>query len=326
LISAINRALANSVAPEHIRLYSVSTNGRGTLTALSAPRAPAKIFMIDRVKDIVLKAARLVDTTICDLNEINTGTRIQVHNIPLEYYFWRGSQGQLKEEIQVENPGVTIPGPIRWIKSVKAIGDEWDKGTINHSSIVLHVKGKSAVQKMLKHGIRIAGKSHECEIYVREGLDSQCNFCNEWGHRQNKCIKTEPTCGICAEKHATTAPLCKVGGCASKRGMLCRRHEIFKCSNCSGAHAAGANSCTHARRARLAAREAKTEHANKEETNKLIENEFDKMSVISFEIVEDEMTGGGLNREGDTNDKEQSAAGNTSNNTNVMESATTTNN
>jgi hypothetical protein len=23
---------------------------------------------------------------------------------------------------------------------------------------------------MLKHGIRIAGKSHECEIYVREGF------------------------------------------------------------------------------------------------------------------------------------------------------------
>jgi hypothetical protein len=50
------------------------------------------------------------------------------------------------------------------------------------------------------------------------------------------------------------------------------------------------------------------------------------MRVISFEMVEDEVTGGGLNREGDTNDKEQSAAGNTSNNTDVMEAATTTNN
>jgi hypothetical protein len=124
LRSAINRALAYSGAPEHIRLYSVSTNRRGTLTALSAPRAPAKVFMIDRVKDIVLKAARLVDNTICGLDENNTWTRIKVHNIPLEHYFWRGSQGQLKEEIQAENPGVTIPGPIRWIKSVKAIGDE----------------------------------------------------------------------------------------------------------------------------------------------------------------------------------------------------------
>jgi hypothetical protein len=124
LISAINRALAYSGAPKHIRLYSVSTNRRGTLTALSAQRAPAKVFMIDRVKDIVLKAARLVDNTICGLDENNTWTRIKVHNIPLEHYFWRGSQGQLKEEIQAENPGVTIPGPIRWIKSVKAIGDE----------------------------------------------------------------------------------------------------------------------------------------------------------------------------------------------------------
>jgi phosphoribosylanthranilate isomerase len=79
-------------------------------------------------------------------------------------------------------------------------------------------------------------------------------------------------------------------------------------------------------RARLAAPEAKNEHTNKEETNKLIENEFDKMSVISFEMVEDEVMGGGLNRDGDTNDKEQSAARNTSNNSDVMEAPTTTNN
>jgi hypothetical protein len=38
---------------------------------------------------------------------------------------------------------------------------------------------------MLKHGIRIAGKSHQVEIYVHEGLDSQCHLCNEWGHTQN---------------------------------------------------------------------------------------------------------------------------------------------
>jgi hypothetical protein len=55
---------------------------------------------------------------------------------------------------------------------------------------------------MLKHGIRIAGKSHQVEICVREGLDSPCHLCNEWGHTQNKCTKTDPTCGICAEKHA----------------------------------------------------------------------------------------------------------------------------
>jgi hypothetical protein len=126
-----------------------------------------------------------------------------VHNFPLEHYFWHGSLGQLKEEIQAENAGVIIPGPVRWIKSVKAIGDEWDKGAIKHSSIILNIKDKVAVQKMLKHEIRIAGKSHQPEIHVREGLDSQCQLCNKWGHTQHKCTKTEPICGICAEKHAT---------------------------------------------------------------------------------------------------------------------------
>jgi hypothetical protein len=104
----INRALAYSGAPEHFRLFSVSTNRRGTLTALSLPTAPAKVFMIDHVKDIVIKAARLIDNTICDLEVNNTWTRVKVHNIPLEHYFWRGSLGQLKEDIQAENPRVVI--------------------------------------------------------------------------------------------------------------------------------------------------------------------------------------------------------------------------
>jgi hypothetical protein len=59
--------------------------------------------------------------------------------------------GQLKEEIQAENSGIIIPGRLRWIKSVKAICDELDKGAIKHSSIVLNIKEKVAVQTILKH-------------------------------------------------------------------------------------------------------------------------------------------------------------------------------
>jgi hypothetical protein len=158
LISPINRALAYSGAPEHIRLYAVLTNRWGILTALSSTKAPAKVFMVEQVKDIVLKAARLIDSSIYDLDENNTWTQIKVHNIALEHYFWRRCLGQLKEEIQPENSGIIIPGPVRWIKSVKAIGDELDKGAIKHSSIVLNIKDKAGVQKMLKHGIRITGK------------------------------------------------------------------------------------------------------------------------------------------------------------------------
>jgi hypothetical protein len=47
LISAINRAPAYSSAPGHIKLNSVSTNGWGTLTALSSPQAPAIVFMVE---------------------------------------------------------------------------------------------------------------------------------------------------------------------------------------------------------------------------------------------------------------------------------------
>jgi hypothetical protein len=55
-----------------------------------------------------------------------------MHNIPLEHCFWRGSLGQLKEEIHAENSGIIIPGAVQWIKSVRAVGDELDKGAIKH--------------------------------------------------------------------------------------------------------------------------------------------------------------------------------------------------
>jgi hypothetical protein len=68
--------------------------------------------MVERVKDIVLKAARRIDSSIYDLDKNNTWTQIKVHNIPLEHYFWRSSLGLLKEEIQAENSGIIIPGPV----------------------------------------------------------------------------------------------------------------------------------------------------------------------------------------------------------------------
>jgi hypothetical protein len=234
--------------------------------------------------------------------------------------------GQLKEEIQAENAGVIIPGPVRWIKSVKVIGDDLDKGAIKHSSIVLNIKDKVAVQKMLKHGIRIAGTLHQVEIYVREGLDSECDLCNEWGHTQNKCTKTEPTCGICAKNHATSPHLYRVGGCPSNRGTICPQHEIFKCSNCSGVHPAGASGCTYARRARQAAREAKKKHAGSEKTNGSVENKFDKICVVSFEIVKEDMMERGSARDGNTNKQLEKQSSETCSSTDILSAAPTTNN
>jgi hypothetical protein len=154
---------------------------------------------------------------------------------------------------------------------------------------------------------------------------SQCHLCNEWGHTQNKCTKTEATCRICAEKHATSAQLCRVGGCQSKRGIICRRHQIFKCSKFSGAHPAGACGCTYARRAWQAAWDSKKEQAGKEETNKLVENEFEKMSVVSFEIVEEDFMEGGSARDRNSNKQKKQLSENCSS-TDVLEAATTTNN
>jgi hypothetical protein len=130
-----------------------------------------------------------------------------------------------------------------------------DKGAIKYTSIVLNIKDKVAIQKMLKQGIRIAGKSHQVESYVYKGLESQCHLCTKWGHIQNKSTKTEPTCRIYAEQHTISAHLCRVGGCPSKRRIICQRHEILKYSNCLGAHPTRASGYTYDSHARHAARD-----------------------------------------------------------------------
>jgi hypothetical protein len=87
--------------------------------------------------------------------------------------------------------------------------------------------------------------------------------------------------------------------------QLQRQIEIFKCSNCSGTHLASVSGCTYARRARQAARDAKQEQTGREETNKSVENEFDKMSVVSFEIVEQDVMEGCSARDGNTNNQQE---------------------
>jgi hypothetical protein len=162
-------------------------------------------------------------------------------------------------------------------------------------------------------------------MYARDWIANATCVMNGGIHRTSV-PKQNPTCGICAEKHATSAHLCRVGGCPSNRGIICRRHEIFKYSNCSGAHPAGASGCTYARRARQAARDAKKEHTAREQTNESVENECDKMSVVSFEIVEEDVMEGGSARDGNTNKQQEKQPSENCSSTDVLEAAPTINN
>jgi hypothetical protein len=160
---------------------------------------------------------------------------IHRHNIPLEHYFWRWSLSQLTDQIEAENSTLKLTHTMRWIKSIKAIEEDWHGGRINYSTVVLTMKDREVAQNIVKHGIRLAGREHRGEEFFRDGLDSQCTLCHRWGHTLNKCDQTLPTCAICAECHITAAHLGNVGGCTA------RRHEIFKCFKCSGAHPAFAS-------------------------------------------------------------------------------------
>jgi hypothetical protein len=76
-----------------MRLNALSTNPQGTLMALSSHKALAQVFLVQTVKDIVIKAAELIDSSTYDQDENHTYIHIKMHIILLENYFWHGSLG-----------------------------------------------------------------------------------------------------------------------------------------------------------------------------------------------------------------------------------------
>jgi hypothetical protein len=63
-----------------------------------------------------------------------------------------------------------------------------------------------------------------------------------------------------------------------------------------------------------------------EQTNESVENEFDKMSVVSFEIVEEDVMEGGSASDGNTNKQQEKQPSENCSSTDVLEAAPTTNN
>jgi hypothetical protein len=82
---------------------------------------------------------------------------IKVLNTLLEDQFWCSSLAYLKVSIQAKNCCMILLASVRQINSIDPTSDDLDLGAIKHLPIVLNIKEKVILQKILKHGIRIAG-------------------------------------------------------------------------------------------------------------------------------------------------------------------------
>jgi hypothetical protein len=116
--SEINRALLKAGAPHWIRIREVKRNDKGTITGMSTEMGT--VDNLRKYEAVVIKAARIVDRGIIGFEENEAWQRLKIHGVPLNRYVRRGTNGleKLREEIQAENAGVTIPMAARWLGRV----------------------------------------------------------------------------------------------------------------------------------------------------------------------------------------------------------------
>jgi hypothetical protein len=212
VLSEVNRALRRAGVPDHIRLTKLRRNDNGVLTGLVGDRTNATQFLLYR--DTILQAARKADSGIIAVESNETWVRLKIHGVSLHRYMKDDPAAGLRllrEEIEAENPGVTIP-LASWLAAPRSIKARWDRGEISKSSVVFAVKERSAADRLRMKGIRAAGIYYAVERYVPEGPDAICARCCFWGHIEEKCEQSTPRCMWCAGNHRSSDHRCNGGG------------------------------------------------------------------------------------------------------------------
>jgi hypothetical protein len=224
IASAINRALFHQQAPAHIRIMNARRNAKGAITAITHQNATAEMGM--QYRDIVITAARTVDTGVVDVEENETWGRLKIHAVPLVRYMGKGTEGlqKMREEFEAENEGIVIPTQVRSLAKPRTIWERKQNGEIAASSVVFVVKGNRLAQSLIKKGIKAAGVWYRVEAFTNAGPDSRCELCCGWGHIENQC-------GYCSGNHRTSDHKCNVVGCMAKEGSICG-HTLEKYPNC----------------------------------------------------------------------------------------------
>jgi len=241
--SEVNRALFEAKVPHFVRIQGVMKDTSGCLTTITTPGATAEMLL--RYREIVIKAARKVDTGIVDIKTNKLWERVKMHSVNFDRYLGKKTGGgleKLRQELQAENEGVVLPLAISWIGELKDVQNKKGEGK-KASTVVFAVKGSKMAEKVLKGELRAAGVKYDVEKFTTAGPDSFSGVCSRWGHVEAKCgALNMPACIICAGRHLTKDHKCNVVGCKASAGQNCT-HNVDKCVNCKGNHIAKGNCC-----------------------------------------------------------------------------------
>lgn len=179
-----------------------------------------------------------------EVNEV--WRRLEIHGIPLARYVRKGTHGteKLREEIEAENEGATIPLLVRWLGKLAEIKERALKGLIRHLCGQRSGGGKPTCQKWPKGDGETAPSRDE---KARPG--AMCGNCCGWGHIEAQCAhRCKPKCAQCAAEHRTELHRCPVEDCAAARGSACV-HVIARCPNCKGPYRATSSQCPNKKEA-----------------------------------------------------------------------------
>jgi len=253
--SEVNRALFEAKVTHFVRIQEVTKNTGGCLSTITTPAAMAE--MLIRYREIVIKAARKVDTEIVDIETNELWERVKMHGVNFDRYLGKKTGGgleKLRQELQAEDEGVVLPLAINWIGGPKDVQKKKPEGK-KPSTVVLAVKGSKMAEKVIKGGLRAAGVKYDVEKFMNAGPDSFCGVCSRWGHVEMKCGSLKRlACMLCAGRHLAKDHKCNVVGCKANAGQNCT-HNVDKCVNCKGNRIAKAKCCVKKHEAIKTARE-----------------------------------------------------------------------
>ena len=158
--------------------------------------------------------------------------------VPYEQYRHFNGLAELREQIEVENPGVVVPPlSMKWISAAGTIEHHYQAGRRpkNTVSVIFKIPSKVAAQKLLVE-MWVAGNKFRAIPYIPDKADTLYGMCGQWGHSEFRCQWVTTTCTICSGTHRTEEHKCEVATCG-KSGKVCP-HTEMKCPNCGGGHPA----------------------------------------------------------------------------------------
>jgi hypothetical protein len=107
-----------------------SRNTNGVITAITHQNSTVVIAI--QYRDIIIIAVRTVDNGVRDVKQKETWAKVKIHAVPQVRYIRKGTEGLKKmgEEFEVENEGVAIPTPVRWLGNRRTISERRQNGEI----------------------------------------------------------------------------------------------------------------------------------------------------------------------------------------------------